>query len=262
MNKVFYSSAGLGDQIYSLPVVKLLGGGIYVIGDKYEQYLAIKPLLEAQSYISECKHISEIDLPRDFINLDKFRNSPLGNKVHLVDLFLDYFGFPKYDWSKGGWLENIGDLVPTTHEYMVINVTPRYRDKIFQKLNSWKKECYKQGMLNNLPVYFMGQYEDYVELKKQIECKSKLYHPFKLLYFATEDLYLAASVIKWAKIFSGNQSSLLAIRQALGLPYRFEQSPNHVDCRTFSKNETVINPLTRKLHLFIITIKKLLDKKQ
>lgn len=239
--KYFHLSAGLGDVIYSLPTVKAMGGGVFVYGNTYEGYLALKPLLERQDYITECKHVSEVDLPRDFVNLDLFRNNPLGNKCHLVDLFLTYFGFPKYDWTR--WLDNIPGLPESRH--VIINVTSRYRDKVFDKIGGWKKEINIYAS-NGIKVYVLGTKEDYDALGN-----------IDATYVATEDLLKAAILINEAVMFCGTQSSLLAIRQGLGLPYRFEQSPNHVDVNQYSDNETVINPITRKIHLALVTLKRL-----
>jgi hypothetical protein len=251
MYRVFHLSAGLGDAIYSLPTVKLMGGGTFVCGNTYEQYLTIKPLLEAQPYIDNCFHISEIDLPRDFVNLDLFRNNPLGNKVHLVDLFLTYFGFAKYDWSKGGWLENIEEIKPYKKDYTVINITSRYRDKVFKKLGGWKRRISRMSVFNK--VIFLGDIISYQEAKSEIK---------KLpMHFKTKDLLEAAEIIKGASYFLGTQSSLLAIRQGLGLHYDFEQSPNHVDVNQYSDREYVMNPITRRLHLLLVSIKKAIKGK-
>ena len=254
MDKVFYlsgglgRSSGLGDCIYSLPAVKAMGGGTFVYGGAYKSYQVLKPLFEVQPYIKEFKHVSEIDLPRDFINLDLFRNCPLQNKDHIVNNFLVFFGFPDYDWNKGGWLENIPTSKPEI-DYAVINITPRYRDKIFPKIKGWQTEINKYLKLG-LKVYFLGDIRDWVDNRSD-----------KYVYIKTPNLLEVAVLINNAKYFSGTQSALLAIRQGLGLPYRFEQSPHHVDVNQYSKNETVINPISRRIHYFYISIKKLITGK-
>lgn len=249
MDKIFFLSSGAGDAIYSLPTVRDLGGGTFVYGGTKELYLALKPLLEAQPYIKECKYISETELPIGFINLELFRTSPLGNKAHLVNLFRDAFKLPFYDFEKqGGWLENIPSSSPEVY-YAVFNVTPRYRDKIFTKLNGWNKQISKIIKLG-YKVKFLGEPRDYFALS-QVGC----------IYINTPDFLDAAIHIKMADLFYGTQSSLLAIRQGLGLPYIFEQSPNHVDVNQYSTRETVINPRTRRLHLLIVSIKKIITGK-
>lgn len=254
MDKVFHQSAGLGDAIYALPTIKLMGGGTFVYGNRYKGYLALKPLLERQPYIKEVKHISEVSLPNGFVNLDLFRNSSLGNKAHLVDLHLDYFGFPHYNWNSGGWLQYIPAIPPITNQgYAVINVTSRYRDKVFQRLNFWEGEI-RYLKNKDLKLFFLGDPEDHFNFE--------IITGQKIEYLPTKDLLEAAGIIKHAAMFSGTQSSLLAIREALNLPYRFEWSPNHIDVCQFSRNEHAINKITRKIHLAITTTKRLLNAKQ
>jgi hypothetical protein len=260
MNHVFYlsgglgESSGLGDCIYSLPVVKAIGGGIFVYGGANKSYDLLRPLLEVQPYIKACKHVSEIDLPRNFVNLDLFRNSPLQCTGHLVNAFLDFFGFDHYDFDKDGpWLENIKTLPPNfMSDCTAISITPRYRDKIFPKAGGWDKEI--NCVAKIATPFFLGTRAEYNDAQCTIKAMQWA------SYLTTKHLLDAAEIIKVAKMFSGTQSALLAIRQGLGLPYRFEQSPNHVDVRQFSKHETVINPTTRKLHLAYATFRRLLNR--
>lgn len=258
MDKVFFLSSGAGDAIYSLPTVRDLGGGTFVYGGTKELYLALKPLLEAQPYIKECKHISETELPIGFINLELFRTSPLGNKAHLVNLFRDAFKLPFYDFEKqGGWL-NIDHSIDNI---VVVNVTPRYRDKIFDKTKGWKRQINTLNKFYKGRVLFLGDIKDYA---KFIEHNNLLTFTSEreITYIETKDFLQAAKIIAGSEIFFGTQSSLLAIRQGLGLSYRFEQSPNHVDVNQYSSRETVINPKTRRLHLLIVSIKKIITGKQ
>jgi hypothetical protein len=261
MNHVFYlsgglgESSGLGDCIYALPVVKAIGGGIFVYGGAKKSYDLLKPLLEVQPYIEACKHVSEIDLPRNFVNLDLFRNSPLQCTGHLVNAFLDFFGFDHYDFDKDGpWLENI-EMPPANYisACTILNITPRYRDKIFAKAGGWDQEI--KYLSKIATPFFMGTRAEYHDAQCTIKSMQWVSH------FPTENLLDAAKIINGAKMFSGTQSALLAIRQGLGLPYRFEQSPNHIDVRQFSRHEAVINPTTRKLHLAYATFKRLLNRR-
>lgn len=245
MDKTFHISAKLGDIIYSLPSVKLMGGGTYIYGNPdYKGYLLIKPLLESQSYIKECKYISEVSLPKDFINLDLFRNVDGGNKFHLADVYLKVFGFKSYNWSEDYWLDNIENNIEKS--YSIINRTERYNDKFF----NWKSEI-KFLKENSDTIYFMGLDYEYNNFIKKYKCKD-------LQHYKVSNYLDAAYFIAGAKFFSGNQSSLLAIRQGLGLPYRMEQSPNHIDCNQYSNNETILNPLTRRAHLLAYTIKRII----
>lgn len=258
MAQFIYSSGGIGDQIYSLPVVKALGGGIFVSGLDRPRYEYSKPLLESQSYIKEVRHVSETDLPKGFINLDWFRTL-WDNKTHIVNLQLRYFGFPDYDFSKGGWLET--DKLPDINEdmrfekpYSIINITPRYRDRFF----NWHDEV---QMIHQLykgeKIFYLGVKEDY----DQCAFIKKGYGPVeehRVRFLKSSNALHAASIIRSAEMFSGNQSLMLAIRQSLGLPYRFEQAPFHVDTTQHSAHEIILNPLSRRLHKFCYGIKSAL----
>lgn len=253
MDKTFYLSAGLGDCIYSLPTVREMGGGTFIYGGSYKGYEAIKPLLEEQFCITKCVHSSQVSLPQGFINLDWFRNSPDFGKRHFVQLFREQFNLPPYDFIKNsGWLEDIRTVKASFYPYAIVNVTPRYRDKVFKRLGGWDREIKKLYKMGVDKMFFMGFIEDYEELKS--------YTNSPIDYFPTNNLLEAAQMIKGAKYFSGNQSVLLAIREGLGLPYRLEWSPNHTDTCQFNDNETIINRRTRKIHFAITSAKRLMNK--
>lgn len=241
--KTFYHSSAFGDQIYALPTIKAMGGGHLIVNYSKEQLETIQPLLESQPYIYSIQNITERGLPRDVVDLSAWRLNPRQNKAHLVNLFLNTFGFPDYDWNQGGWLEGFEEY--SESNFAVVNRTLRYNDKIFD----WDKEIWFLGR-HSKRTYFMGLPEEYKKFDR--------WNHYNMTYYPTKNLLEATELIAKAKYFSGNQSSLLAIRQGLGLPYRMEQSPNHVDCNQYSHNETVINPCTRKLHLLYTSLKKLI----
>jgi len=237
----FYHSGGLGDIIYSLPTVKRLGGGIYVTGLPMNAHDVIAPLLLSQPYITGVRHVTEDGLPKGYINLDYFRHSSRGNKNHLVNQHLRYFGFDDYDFeTEGGWLEGIESKHIGRSLFSVLNITPRYRDKIF----SWRR------YFNTHPVrklLFMGLPEEYHTFG----------WPITNRYFPVGDYLEAARIIAGAEEFYGNQSSLLAIRQGLGMTYHMEWSPNHVDSSQFSTREIIVNRYTRKIHKLYVTVRGL-----
>jgi hypothetical protein len=125
--KTFKHSGDLGDILYSLPAIKLLGGGVLyldVTGGEDEpsckaqcmngktkfnkiSYDFVKPLIEAQDYITEVK-IYEKNVKIDY-NLNLFRykfadpNSRSKTK-NLLDLHLDAFNLPTWDPNEA-WLK-------------------------------------------------------------------------------------------------------------------------------------------------------------
>lgn len=250
-----YMAGGIGDALYGLPTIKALGGGIIISALPKVKYKALKPLLETQSYIREVRHISESDIPKGHICIDNFRSIIPQNKgMHLVNLHLKYFGFPLYDFkNKSGWLEGYfgWEHIPPVRR-AVINVTSRYRDKFF----NWDREVKELKKKVGDEVYFIGFREEYYDFcfKRNLG----KYGIQRIRHIDVRDFAEAAKLLGETAYFSGNQSGFLALRQALGLPYRMEQAPYPADTTQHSKTETIINKKTRRLYLFCIGVKNAL----
>lgn len=262
---VIYHSGGCGDILYGLPAIKAIGGGILVSGMPMDRHIYLKPLLEAQSYIKEVRHVTETDLPKGFINMDAFRGL-WNNKTHLTNLHLKCFGFPDYDFESGGWLEtdNLPDIssdIRFQDPYAVINVTPRYRDRFFVWGRHWSGECFEVwGRDPDIKkIVYIGDKEEYKKCD-WIKYGYGMVGDLTVKHIKTRDATYAAAILKKAVMFSGNQSMMLALRQSLGLPYRFEQAPFHVDTTQHSKHETVLNPMSRRLHIFCFGVKNAFKK--
>ena len=257
MSEYFYHSGKLGDIIYSIPTIHAMRQdkgryGTLITGMSEKETEAIKPLLTLPNFpFSDVVHNLGHQFPRSFtVNLDKFRLHPNLGKKHLVDVHAEMQGVaPAASWRQG-WVE----LPPILHglmreHYAVVSVTSRYRDPIF----NWKWEiAYLRRRVKK--IYFIGLWSEYN--------RSPFADSPHVEYLQTWNLMEAATYINNAAYFSGNQSSALAIRQAVGRPYRFEQSPNHWDVRQDSEHETVINRHTRRIFLTALCIKKALRGKQ
>lgn len=265
-------------MIYSIPTIEAMGGGDFISGMPILAHMAIAPLLRAQPCIRNVYHLSEKGLPANFVNLSRFRDHPLFTRKHIVELHAEMMTedvlvspgcYTERSYNigqswKNGWLnlerdgtiwpQRLFDLLPKSprtepgrrswNDFAVVAVTSRYRDRFF----SWKKEI-KFIRSQVKTIYFLGHELEFRDFARK--------HP-GIDWVKTDNLLEAAFFIQRAKLFSGNQSSMLAIRQGLGLPYRFEQSPNHLDTEQGSKHETILNPRTRRLHLATICIKKAL----
>lgn len=256
----FYCSGHLGDIIYSLPAVVTIMRKqqaitcTYITGLPIAAHWAIESLLYQQPYITEVHHVRDVALPQHFVNLDQFRLTPYTGKIHIVNQFRRAFELCDLDLvNQGAWLAPMTEhTLALRTPYAVVNVTGRYRDKFF----NWNKELkWLQKQVEY--VLFLGLHEEFLQLRKDLKHSLpslrthylEMHHP---------TLLEAAKVINGAAYFSGTQSSLLAIRQGLGLPYRFEQSPNHADVNQYSSLETVLNKRSRKLHKFAVSIKELM----
>lgn len=223
-----------------------MGGGKLITGLPAASHVALAPLLQTQSYISEVARIEDEILPKGFINLDYFRQIPELGKIHIINAHLRAFGFQDYDFSKGGWLEGFEDIRPPNKSYAVLNITGRYEDKLW----NWASEIrYLKKKVHPTRIWFCGTHAEF----------KKMWWDHPVSYWPTESFLDAAYVLAKAKYFSGCQSAMLAIRQGLGLPYRMMQSPHHSDCNQYSSIETIINKRSRKAHLLFSTLKNILS---
>jgi hypothetical protein len=237
----FYHGGAAGDIIYALPTIKELGGGQIVCGIASDSlYNSLKPLLESQPYIDSVRTPLEVDLKQGWINLDTFRSDPNQNNDHLVITHSRAVNLEAPLLSKS-WLVLKERASPISEPYSVINRSSRHQDKIF----NWKNEVAylrKQG-----GVIFLGHYDEWFSFTKSTG--------IHIDYMPTKNHLEAAYYLYHAKMFSGNQSSLLAVRVGLGLPYRMEKSPFHNNCTTGRSNEKILNPITNRIHYMLSTLK-------
>lgn len=249
----FYHSGSLGDQIYSLPTVMQLGGGMFVSGMPWAAHQSILPLLKLQTCIKHVRHVSEGGLPAGFVDLSVFRNHPLFTRMYIPELHAAMQNV-KIDTSKAWLTLNVAPQQWMLFDtYAVVSVTSRYRDRFF----SWDKEVRYLHSQTGC-VYFVGHYLEYKDFISSLGYRAACIPKF----MNTKDMLEAAHVIKHAKLFSSNQGGNLAIRQALRLPWRFEQSPNTRDTEDQSDLETKLNPVTRRFHLATVCIKRMLFDNQ
>lgn len=227
----FYIYKSQGDIVYSLPAIQAYGGGVIITGLPMDQYTALKPLIDIQPGV-KLVHEKDIDIPCDFINLEEFRYTQ-NNPTHIVESFSKILGVTP-DW-KAGWLKGVTPREPG--EYAVINITGRYRDKVF----SYKKVLDELLYEKKLSVAFVGFIEEWSVFKNK-------YPNHKISWIKTEDWLIAAQIINGAKYFIGTQSCCLAIAEGLGRSYSYERSPFFDNVMTGRPNETILNNRTRKIH--------------
>lgn len=250
MLQVLHNST-FGDFVYAIPLLRKLAESYnrsiqFIIGNDVSYYHGAKRFLESQSCIAEVVKLKGSNIGNEFINIDpKYRSYVAWGKDHLVNAHLYPFGYNRYDFENdGSWLEGISEY---KQDYAVVNVTDRYRDKVF----SWKSEIrYLKDRVSK--VLFLGNLDEYHAFPYRQECT----------FIRGIDMLDMAKIIAEAAYFSGNQSSALAIRQALGLPYRFEMSPNHADCNQWSTREKILNPHTRKMHIAYIQAQRVINEQR
>ena len=201
----FAHSGDLGDIIASLPAVRALGGGRFVItpndpssGATREsmqgaRFDAIKPLLAAQPYIESVEWMDSFDDPtHDFRT---FRNDPIRGES-LAHWQARHIGA---EISTAPWL-----TVPISHRAksrVVIARSARYHSR-------WRIWDTLFKAYPN-PI-FVGLREEYLHLSSTTQVKFE--------HAATTDLLELASIIAGCALFAGNQSCPWWIAFALGVP--------------------------------------------
>lgn len=223
---LFRHGGATGDIIFSLPVVKELGGGdFYITMADQQRSESVKKLLQVQPYINSV-HIGEP--PTYTHNLDKFRDVFTGAHDNIVEAHFRSQGVtPPSNW-KEGWLSLPESDLPFEGlgEYCVINRTDRYNDPNC----NWTAEIeYLYGIAPF--VYFIGYKDEYHRFVNQ----------YGFVDYMDLDFLQGAYLLQSAKMFSGNYSAWATVAQGLGIPYRLEQAPGHTCSTLFIERETIIN---------------------
>lgn len=219
-NIIYSHSGGHGDICYSLAAVKRIGKGMFktTFEDKYHRN--IKPLLEAQPYISECLPINSQAIVTH--NLDLFRVTDGIGKVPLILNHFRAFGIKEDNWNEA-WL-TVPEKQFIKGKYALVNVTPRYTAEGFdwEKELTYLKSKYKQ-------IFYVGYEQDMVGSFESLE------------YFRCDNALELAQVIQGSQVISCNQSFALTIAQGLGKPYRLMVADNHTNCIHNVPTETLLN---------------------
>lgn len=208
-----YRHAGdLGDIIYSLPVVRCLGAGIFYIEQaKYtrqlltpDKWCGIDLLLKQQPYIVD---VQVWNGQRVSTNLNDFRarmirslRIGIGRDTALVDWFLQTHGLPQRERDTS-WLT----VEPNRIARVVFNRAGAGRSpqNVYQNPDfPWHYVWEKYGK----EAVFIGS-----ELEYDTFCGTC----GRVNYYGTKDLLEAAKVIAGAELFVGNQSVCHAIAEGL-----------------------------------------------
>lgn len=239
----------IGDVIYSLPTIRELGGGILYLPESTPDgcsnlYSGLKELLLLQPYIKEVREYPSGLAYRekapgihiDF-DMDDARLQPNKGLTHIVKRYMDQFGVKVENW-KQPWLkvpsysvENRWLWHNMPKEYCLINYTGRHikNDQlgITSKVN-WKK------VVDSIeyPVFFVGLFNEYTSF-----CETFNVH---LPWIKTNNMLQLARFVKDAKAVYCNQSSVLALSQALGIEYHLEVKPHKRNCLLATNNEYIL----------------------
>lgn len=247
MHHTFRHSGSFGDIIYSLPVIKKLGGGLLQLAMhnlkncaiKYgysvsamdpihldhlneTQYRLIAPLLERQPYITGVSqwNVGEPD-PENLFDLDRFRHvlfrSFHGNylKAYYISFNLQY----DIDDIIDPWLE----VDKKTVSPIVVARTTRYRTNEPAGTNTYRnlnKDCnFKENAI------FVGTKEEHEDFEKTI-CD-------KISYYPVKNFLEMANVIAGSSLFIGNGTMAYSLAIGTNTPTLMEYQKH----RALSDNE-------------------------
>lgn len=210
----------LGDVISSLPILRALGGGEIVVSEsrftdrgrapretmRGARYEAIRPLLEAQPYVSKVEWQDEpMGITHD---LSFFRTVPPLRGENLAERQARYLGV---ETNLEPWL-----TVPKfeQHGRTILARSSRYHNFFFP----WGELIHKCA-----PVTFVGLPAEHLALERETK--------WNFPYQPTKDLLELAMVISGAKLVIANQSAPFWIAVGLGMPLiqeTFAADPNSI----------------------------------
>ncbi len=209
--RAFGHSGDAGDIVYSLPFVRMVGGGDYYLTKKPwtrqpPDLWNIFDLLNAQPYLNfvglhDGEYISH--------NLDAFRS--VGTQENNIAARHCWaFGVPD-DIVQQQWLL---EIEPVPAKRVIINRTARYRNDLFP----WQQVVDKYAFLAG----FIGNLQEYWNFTAKFG-----YIP----HITTKNLLEVAKVIAGADLFIGNQSCPCAIAEGLKKPLIQEVFLPMANCR-------------------------------
>ena len=236
MNK-FKHSGTTGDIVYSLSLVKYLGGGEFylhldqvnsicfnrwgVLPAPFHQgrmnqadYDFMRDFMLAQDYINDFKIFNPqiTDLTH---NLDDYR--PLFNKhcENFIDVYTKTFGIDDLEIQKHirqtKWI-TVPSITKIHKRVVAINRTERYLPvELRPQWDMWKNQGLEQVS------FFVGLPHEYELFRKTIG--------WGIPFVETKTMLDLASIIAGCEHFIGNQSQCLSLAVGLGIPFYCELGP-------------------------------------
>lgn len=225
MAQNFFHSGATGDIVFSLPTIKLMGGGTLYIS-KYDEQRArsIAGLISKQPYINSV-HVVDNAPEQPYVDLNLFRNFA-GHHNNLVEAHLKAQGLQDDTW-KDGWIELDTPDPIINYTYSVINTGANYLDPNFD----WAKEVKYLQSISEV-VFFLGYKEEYDLFQLTFNTEA-VFHECNFL--------TAAEMIKHCVMFTGGYSAMSTIAMGLGRKYRLVQAPEHTCSSLLMERETIIN---------------------
>lgn len=216
--KDFFHSGDLGDILYSLPVIRAMGGGRLFLHDEpgvetthrmsVDRVKLIAPLLVKQDYIAG---VAPIFPPGDAVNLNKFRTSGLD----FYNGWLPEVQAKTWDFTRSiastQWLQapEGSYAAPVIFSRSLRYANPDFPwGQVIEKYGKWAK--------------FIGTSTEHAAFNVAFSCE--------IPYYETPTLLDAAVAISQADMFVGNQSCPLAIAEGLKKRIVCEVCPQCPNC--------------------------------
>lgn len=204
--RVFGHRADLGDIVAALPSIRAMGGGKLVIGPvadeknpiaqgraslRGERFQSLKPLLEAQPYISSVEWVEE--LPSGCVDFSTFRVNHIYGE-NLAQWQARHVGVKI---SEEPWL----NISAPKHHRAVFARSLRYRDPHFKTELKRQVEKNRNGIFVGLPE----EYQDFSSMFGRLE------------YRQTRNLLELAQIIAGCSVLVCNQSCPYWIGAGIGV---------------------------------------------
>lgn len=231
--KKFKHSGAFGDLIYSLPVVKHLGGGEFYLHlnqidwigmnyygskpDPFHQgrltmfdFEFMREFIEAQEYITK---FEVMDAATEIThNLDRFRVSFVGHPGNYVDIYSVVFGIRDPETRtmlrNTPWL-TVPSFKTVEGRSIAVNRTARWTPKqLGDQWNKWREQGLDQK------AFFLGLKEEYENFVRATG--------WQVPHQPTKNMLELAQYIAGSEQFIGNQSVALSLAIGLGVKFNCE----------------------------------------
>ena len=210
--KVAYSDGGLGDTVYSIPVMRALSVTHYHIT---AAYAPVYDLVASQGF-------TLLPEPVDgMLDVGDFRKIRNRSHVHIIRCIARAHKVKLANWS-APFLFGIPAALDAPDN--IIQLTPRWRDA--SRVN-WKAVLY--GLTGS--VGFVGLQHEWVDFCTRYG---------SIPWINTRDIYEMATYIQGAQKFYGNQSVGLTLAQGLGKTYYLEKKPHKSNTLFLTPNENLL----------------------
>lgn len=224
----------LGDAIYALPacrrIYEITKEPISLFFTQYppahlpEHYIdSIAPLLKLQEYVDEVYYNKILNVTDEYhnIHLQDFRNNYTGENLAVWQMRMAYAKLGiSYEHNEELYRPWINDVPKETVAKVIIHRSLRYRNNNFP----WK--------------YVVEKFRKDAVIVGNIDGSNEVgdfCNEFgKIPYYKTETLGKLAKIISGAKYFIGNQSTPMALANALGgitVLEEYQDMPNSTFCR-------------------------------